>query len=221
MTLEGIHRDEAMREIVSLGLIEARGCDPKLAEDLGFEIERQVGSLRDTLAGKSPSEIEQLAAARALYRSLGIDPTRHRPSPEALLRRVLKGQDFPRIHPAVDLANLWGLSSGLPVGLYDLDKVVGTDIVVRVGQENETYEGIRRGTIHLDGRLVLVDADGPFGNPTADSQRTSVSKTSSSCLFVMFAPVTYDVSALDRWVAWLRERANAYFGAEVVSAVLP
>src|SRR5436853_233573 len=43
-------------------------------------------------------EVADTAAARALYRSYGIDPTRHRPSSEALLRRVRRGDGLPRIN---------------------------------------------------------------------------------------------------------------------------
>ena len=68
---------------------------------------------------------------------------------------------------------------------------------------------------------MLADDEGPFGNPTSDSLRTAVSTETSHCLFVMFAPTSYDVSRLDRWAGWLRERALAYLGGNARSAVLP
>ena len=40
------------------------------------------------------SEYGQIAAVRGLQKSFGFDPTRYRPSSEALLRRVLKGQGW-------------------------------------------------------------------------------------------------------------------------------
>src|SRR5580693_4260862 len=51
------------------------------------------------------AEHRTVAALRALFRAAGCDPTRYRPSSEALLRRVLKGEALPAIHPFVALNN--------------------------------------------------------------------------------------------------------------------
>ena len=63
------------------------------------------------------------ADARALYKALGLDPTKTRPSNEALLRRVLKGEALYRVNTLVDALNLCSLRDQLPFGLYDLDRV--------------------------------------------------------------------------------------------------
>ncbi|HEY0781724.1 MAG TPA: hypothetical protein VGE98_04650, partial [Thermoanaerobaculia bacterium] len=52
------------------------------------------------------AERPTVAALRALFRAAGCDPTRYRPSSEALLRRVLKGEALPAIHPFVDVNNV-------------------------------------------------------------------------------------------------------------------
>ena len=128
-----------------------------------------------------------LASARALYRRLGIDPSRRRPSSEALLRRVLQNKGLYRVNTAVDAANLASLTYFLPVGLYDLDRIVaGEDsVTLRLGLPGETYAGIGKGEIHLEDRPALVDDEGPFGNPSSDSFRTRVTR---NLLFVVFAP---------------------------------
>ena len=46
---------------------------------------------------------------RGLYKALGIDPTKTRPSNEALLRRALKGESLYRINTLVDALNLSSL----------------------------------------------------------------------------------------------------------------
>jgi hypothetical protein len=53
----------------------------------------------------------------------------------------------------------------LPIGMYDLALVQG-DVTLRTGLEGEEYPGIRKGPVHLAGRLGLFDAEGPFGSPT-------------------------------------------------------
>ena len=71
------------------------------------------------------SEYEQIAAVRGLQKSFGFDPTRYRPSSEALLRRVLKGQGLYQINTAVDVNNLCSLEFLLPMCIYDLRHVKG------------------------------------------------------------------------------------------------
>lgn len=219
---ERLHRDEEVRSLVSLGLVHAVGISGNFAApEWDEELQTSVEELRRRLGGKAAGDIPALRPARELYHALGIDPTRHRPSPEALLRRLLRGDPFPRIHPAVDLANLWAVLSGLPVGLYDLEKTAGEQIVLRRGLAGESYPGISKPEVHLEGRLVLADALGPFGNPTADSARTAVGASTTCLLAVMFAPARFDIDRLDGWAAWLRERAPAYLGGRAFSALLP
>src|SRR5438309_1853007 len=77
-------------------------------------------------AGRSPVDIPGVAETRALFHRLDVDPTKTRPSSEALLRRVLQGRALPRVNLAVDVCNLCSLEDQLPLGLYDRDHVRGT-----------------------------------------------------------------------------------------------
>jgi len=154
------------------------------------EIEAIGDDLRERFDGLAPARIPDLAPAREFYRGFGIDPTKTRPSSEALLRRVLRKLPFPRILNAVDLGNLLALRFMLPIGLYDSAKIEGP-VTLRTGRPDESYPGIRRDEIHLHGRPVLVDRNGPFGNPTADSLRTSVDTATRSLWLVLFAPTSF------------------------------
>ena len=51
----------------------------------------------------------QAEEVRTMYKRVGLDPTRRRPSSEALLRRVRKGEPLPRVHSMVDVRN-WVVS---------------------------------------------------------------------------------------------------------------
>jgi DNA/RNA-binding domain of Phe-tRNA-synthetase-like protein len=129
----------------------------------------------------------ETAAVRTMYRRVGLDPTKTRPSNEALLRRVRKGQPLPRVNAIVDVINWCSLELQLPYGLYDFAQVSGP-IVLRIGAEGEEYDGIRKDTVHVAGRLTLVDERGPFGNPTSDSARTMVTTATTDALVVVYAP---------------------------------
>lgn len=152
--------------------------------------------LRTIFAGLQPSEIPALAEARALYKSFGMDPSRHRPSSEALLRRILKDKGLYRISNVVDSCNLASLHFQLPIGMYDLGKIQG-DVILRTGLEGEEYPGIRKGPVHLAGRLGLFDADGPFGSPTSDSARTCTSTETRSILAVVMATASFPVTKME------------------------
>jgi DNA/RNA-binding domain of Phe-tRNA-synthetase-like protein len=130
---------------------------------------------------------EESQAVRAMYRRIGLDPTKTRPSSEALLRRVRKGEHLPRINTLVDICNWCSLEFQLPYGLYDVS-ALQPPVVLRIGQEGESYPGIRKDVVNVADRLTLVDRAGPFGNPTSDSARTMVTEATSAVLTVVFAP---------------------------------
>ena len=132
-----------------------------------------------------------VAAVRTMYRRVGLDPTKTRPSSEALLRRVRKGDTLPRINSMVDVCNWCSLEFQLPYGLYDAGRIEG-DVTLRLGAEGESYAGIRKDDVHVAGRITLADQRGPFGNPTSDSARTMVTTATTRALLVVFAPREID-----------------------------
>jgi DNA/RNA-binding domain of Phe-tRNA-synthetase-like protein len=134
---------------------------------------------------------EEVTAVRAMYKRVGLDPTKTRPSSEALLRRVRKGDALPRINSMVDVCNWCSFEFQLPYGLYDAARIEG-DVQLRLGREGESYSGIRKDDVHVWGRLALADAQGPFGNPTSDSSRTMVTRATTRALLVVFAPVAVE-----------------------------
>jgi DNA/RNA-binding domain of Phe-tRNA-synthetase-like protein len=165
------------------------------SEPLRAERTELCTALRARWSGRAPSDIDTLGPARALYRAFGIDPTKTRPSSEALLRRVLRGLAVPDVSNAVDLGNLLSLELQLPLGLYDAARIVAP-VVLRRGRRAESYAGIRKDTVHLAGRPVLADGLGPFGNPTSDSARTAVGPATRSLWMVVFAPFDFDPARL-------------------------
>lgn len=170
---------------------------------LKAEIDELCARLAAAHAGRPPSEIEGLAPARRLYQAFGIDPTSTRPSSEALLRRILQGKPFPAINSAVEVCNLCSTTFLLPIGLYDSDNLRG-EVVLRRGNPGESYSGIRKDAVNVVGRPVLVDGEGPFGNPTSDSARTCVTEVTVSLFMVIFAPSGYPRAALDGHIAFAR-----------------
>ena len=142
------------------------------------------------LAGATVGELPAIAQVRQAFRALGKDPSRYRPSSEALLRRIAQGKGLFNVNNLVDTNNIVSLTSRLPAGAYGLARIDGafeTGIELRVGQDGETYEAIARGPFNLANLPVLCDASGPFGSPTSDSARTMVTEECRETLLVLYA----------------------------------
>jgi DNA/RNA-binding domain of Phe-tRNA-synthetase-like protein len=181
---------------VRLGLLALEGVSVREADPgLAAEIARHGEELRRRHPDARSGEVPGAADARDLYKALGLDPTKVRPSSEALLRRVLKGEALYTVNTLVDALNLCSLRAQLPFGLYDLDRVE-PPVVLRRGGPGESYDGIRKGPVNVEGRPVLVDARGPFGNPTSDSARTMITTACRRALVVVYAPTRYPAGRL-------------------------
>jgi DNA/RNA-binding domain of Phe-tRNA-synthetase-like protein len=167
----------------AIELHELEVSEPRV--DFQTEITTVVAAVR---AG----QVGDPASARRLYRRFGIDPTRHRPSSEALLRRIRRGQPLPRINSLVDVANLMSLRLQVPVGLYDLDQTDGTDLVIRLGAAGEEYEGIGKERVNVEARICVADRTGPCGNPSSDSARTRITMATENAAWIYFLPVDED-----------------------------
>ncbi len=170
-------------EFVALELYELEVTEPR--EDFELEIARAAQAVRAGTVG-------DVGRARALYRRFGTDPTRMRPSNEALLRRLKKGDALPRVNSLVDVANALSVQLQVPVGLYDLEKARGDELTIRLGAEGEGYSGIGKQHVNVAGRLCVADAQGPCGNPSADSARTMITTETERAAWIYFLPVTDD-----------------------------
>ena len=150
-------------------------------------------------------------AVRTMYKKVGLDPTKTRPSNEALLRRVRKGDTLPRINSAVDIVNWCSLEFQLPYGLYDAAKISG-DVTMRLGVEGEKYAGIRKDEVNVGGRITVADSLGPFGNPTSDSARTMVTPATTELLVVIYAPTEIPKPQLEHVLNATAERFSQIVG---------
>ncbi len=174
-------------DVVALELYELEVTPPR--DDFELEVKRAAQAARS-------GEVGAIERARELYRRFGTDPTRMRPSSEALLRRLKKGEPLPRINSLVDVANAMSVQLQVPVGLYDLGKVKGGELVIRLGTDGEKYEGIGKERVNIGGRICVADAEGPCGNPSADSARTMITTATEEAAWIYFLPVRED--ELDR-----------------------
>lgn len=202
--------------VVVIEGVTVRASDPALAA----EIEATARDLRQRHAGMPSGAVPGVEDARALYKAVGLDPTKTRPSNEALLRRLLKGEALYRVNTLVDALNLSSVREQMPFGLYDLDRVE-PPVELRRGRPGESYEGIRKAAVNVDGRPVLSDASGAFGNPTSDSARTKITLDTRSTLVIAYAPATAAPSRVQGVLERTAVALVRYSGGTVVDLRVP
>ena len=116
--------------------------------ELWQEIDAFIADYRSRYTIDSIKEMPSIEATRTAYRRCGKDPSRYRPSGEALVRRTLQGKDLYRVSTVVDLINLASIAYGYSIGGFDADRIQGDTLTLGIGREGEPYEGIGRGPLH-------------------------------------------------------------------------
>jgi DNA/RNA-binding domain of Phe-tRNA-synthetase-like protein len=183
--------------------VEAAAAPPELLS----EMQACVDEILKLPYPRGVLESSGITATRSAYKALGKDPARYRGSAEALLRRVIAGKGLPQINAVVDVINLVSVESRLSIGLYDLAHLSG-DIVFRAGRAGETYKGIGKYDLNLEGLPVFCDAAGPHGSPTSDSERTMVTPETKRVVAVVISFGGRD--GLERWTQRLSDLFQRY-----------
>ncbi len=160
------------------------------------------------------SENERIAAVRGLQKAFGFDPTRYRPSSEALLRRVLKGLGLYQINTAVDVNNFCSLEFLLPMCVYDLQHIKGQPRI-RIGELGEQYPGIGRQIFQMENKVIIADDEGIIGNTVSDSERTKVTRATTGILLVIHAPAGSTMQTIEQYVSLAGQRMVEFNGGQV------
>lgn len=179
--------------------------------ELWKRIEEFTELYRRKYTTDSIKQMPAIQATRQAYKRCGKDPSRYRPSSEALCRRILRGIPLYQIDTLVDLINLASIYSGHSIGGFDRDKIQGSRLVLGIGKAGEPYEGIGRGELNIEGMPVYRDAVGGIGTPTSDNERTKISLDTIHLLAIMNAYSGMEglKESVDYMVGLLKEFAGA------------
>lgn len=120
--------------------------------------QEKVAELRQKYDSDNLISNPSIAAWRRTYRSFGVKPKRYRPTAEALLRRLIKGEEIPIINTVVDSYLVVETEYLLPIGGYDLDRISG-DIKLRVSPGGEAFQplGSTQGETTNEGEIIYSD----------------------------------------------------------------
>lgn len=108
---------------VFIGLAIIKGINVA-GENSGLEKEKKL--FLDSLSGLTKDQIgkfPEILSYRKLYKDMGVDWHSRRPSPEALLRRVVLGKGLYTVNTCVDAYNLIVMKHRVSVGAFDMDQI--------------------------------------------------------------------------------------------------
>ena len=198
--------------------VEATVTNSQYSKTLWEEIDSLCERVRKELTPDGIKQLPPIEATRRVYRACGKDPSRYRPSAEALLRRVLQGKALYQIDTLVDLVNLTSMASGYSIGGFDADKMVGNLLTLGIGRDGEPYEGIGRGALNIAGLPVYRDEAGGVGTPTSDHERTKMTLDTRHVLFLVNG-YDGDREHVGRTAAHLQELLRRHAGSDGGSMV--
>lgn len=84
-----------------------------------------VAHLKNSFSYDKPQDHPHIIIWREAFKKIGISPSKYYSSIEALLRRVLKSGEVPRINPVVDMYNAISLKYLVPMGGHALEPIEG------------------------------------------------------------------------------------------------
>jgi DNA/RNA-binding domain of Phe-tRNA-synthetase-like protein len=198
---------------VKLGAVEADGVQVAPGnQELGQLLAEVCERKRRDFTLESLAQEQSVREVRAMFRAWEMDPSKYRPSSEALLRRVVQGKGLYRVSNVVDVGNLGSIEAGWPFGCYDRSQIASF-VEFRHGAPGEKYEGIGKQIWHLEGRPLLADAQGPFGSPISDSTRSMITETAHDILVVLYVPAGVLDTSIETAMKRLGKRLTFFAGA--------
>lgn len=158
-----------------------------------------------------------IRAYRDFYWKLGIDPTKTRPSGEALMRRVLHGDELPTISTAVDAYNLASMKTIIPVSGFDKDEL-SSPFNVRFAEDGEPFTGIgaEKPIALKSNMLVLADKKRVLCiYPHRDADQTKITEKTKNILLVGYGAPGITAQQLEEAVETALNYIRATCGGEI------
>jgi DNA/RNA-binding domain of Phe-tRNA-synthetase-like protein len=157
---------------------------------------------RASFGDAKPASHLHIAAWRETFSRFGAKPSKYPCSSEALLGRVLKGQELPTINRVVDLYNAVSVRHVVPIGGEDLDMLT-SDSVLRFATGEEPFSLISAGEEIIEhpepGEVIWADDAGVTCRRWnwRQCRRTQLTEATRNAYFVLDSVEPYSVEALN------------------------
>ncbi len=209
---------------LTIGVIVATGVDnTRPAPEVERLLVQTIDQLRRDMGTVKAQEHPRIKPWRSAFSKLGISGSKFPSSIESMVKRILRGDPFPRINPLVDFYNAISLRYLVPMGGHDLDTFEG-NVSLRFAEGWELFLplGGEEQVIVPKGELVYRDDHEVLTRNwvwrQCEKDKTTV-KTRN-----IFIPI--DVlgeigrGCAEEIVQELTERVPKYFGGSIFSGLL-
>jgi DNA/RNA-binding domain of Phe-tRNA-synthetase-like protein len=174
---------------LDVGVLVCKGIDnSKDSENVQKILRKVEEQKRKEIDSEKILEIPSILKWREVYKSFGAKPSKYRNSAEALLRRVVGGNDIYKINSLVDIYNLVSLKYICTVGGEDLDKLKG-DLVLDFADGKEEFIALGSDENHSpkEGEVVYKDNRGVICRRWnwRESDRTKLTEDTKNAIIVI------------------------------------
>lgn len=143
------------------GVVVAHGVSngPSPA-DLVALLRAAEAEVRRTVDPAAIAEQPRIRSWREAFRVTGAKPSEYRPSIEALVRRVVRGDPLPAINALVEIGNIISLRHLLPAGAHAVDQLTA-DLWLRPATGAEAFTALDGETIEhpVPGEIILAQGE--------------------------------------------------------------
>ncbi len=170
---------------IQLGILTCKVKNSPTSDHLWNEMEAEIAKIRKSYHTEEINKRVEIAATRKIYKILGKDPNRYRPSSEALCRRIVLEKPVYKVNTLVDIINIVSIRTGFSIGGFDADKIQGDNVELGVGNSNDEFDAIGRGLLNVEGLPLYRDKIGGIGTPTSDNERTKIVDNTTNLLLII------------------------------------
>ncbi len=117
-----------------------------------------VDELAEELKDKDLKDIPMLEEYKRIFKATGVDPTKQKPSPLALLKRIKEGKELYTVNTLVDVYNLAVMKTQVSMGAFDIKRITFPTFL-RFAKEGEEFTALMEETPKKvkAGELVYAD----------------------------------------------------------------
>lgn len=124
---------------LNVGIVIAKNIDNTGSDEKIYHLIKEVQEyIKLNFVPEKISQHPLISPWRAAYSEFGAKPSTYHSSVEALMKRILKGDDIPRVNKIVDIYNYVSLKHLIPMGADDLDNV-DTEIILTKARGSEIF----------------------------------------------------------------------------------
>ncbi len=203
---------------INIGVAVIKGV--KIGEnntELQKDIDNFIAS-QNQLTTEKIGQYPEVVSYRRLYREMGVDWHSRRPSPEALLRRIVLKKGLYNVNNCVDAYNLIVMKERISVGAFDLDKIKFPTILRFAGEGDEILLlGDKEPTKYTAREIAYYDQIGGYNLDFnfRDAQRTAVTPSTKNLLINIDGVFDITLSQMQKTLEEVIEIIIKYCGGKL------